>query len=239
MRRMELDVSSDSSDSDSEQELASLRVVEVRVAEDPDFGSVTGGAHNLRSSTSRSREAGKDAATAASAAVQSLVQQMEASDAEVLQLEQQNAELGCQNATLKLALAAEKKKVEAMKREKQDCVVQCEAKLEAMVATLARDKARADAMIIDYRARIVTLEAELDRSTGSLADRTVELHTVRREMEDARLCTICFELPRNAILLPCSHGHYCQRCAIQVFNDKKPCPTCRVKLTGFTQYFAS
>lgn len=117
---------------------------------------------------------------------------------------------------LEVALAAEKDKAEATKQE-------YEAKLDAVVVT---ENAKAE------------LRTELTASTAKLALLCTELQVLREEMERLRLCAICHEQPRNAILMPCCHGQYCQRCATKVFMENGPCPSCRVKLTGFTQYFA-
>lgn len=144
-------------------------------------------------------------------AMQSLVELTEARQAELLKLENHNVELDQQNTTLKLALAAEKDKVEATKQE-------YEAKLEVL---LAAEKAKAEAMRTEHQSLLLKFEAELSASTA-------ELQVLEREVESVRLCTICFEQPRNAILLPCSHGQFCHGCAIKVFTKNKQDPNLEV-----------
>lgn len=42
------------------------------------------------------------------------------------------------------------------------------------------------------------------------------------------LCLICFEGPRDAVLLECGHGGICYSCAWKCFKKKKrECPMCR------------
>tara|TARA_B110001452_G_scaffold36138_1_gene27718 strand:+ start:266 stop:523 length:258 start_codon:yes stop_codon:yes gene_type:complete len=46
------------------------------------------------------------------------------------------------------------------------------------------------------------------------------------------LCWICFEGPRDAVLLECGHGGICHSCAQRVFRKKnRLCPMCRQPVT--------
>lgn len=157
--------------------------VNVSVAQNP----------RLQSRTDREFEAAiradEEIAAAAIAAFQSMVKRMAAGQAEVPELKNHNFELDQHNAALKLALAAEKDKAGAKKEEYA-------TKLEAI---LAAEKAKAEAMRTEHQSQIVEFEAELAASTAKLADRVSELQALKQEMDFARLCTICFEEPRNTI----------------------------------------
>ena len=53
------------------------------------------------------------------------------------------------------------------------------------------------------------------------------------EMDDPKLCKICFIDPRNCVLFPCKHAQYCSSCCAKVST----CPTCRRPITDRVNIF--
>jgi hypothetical protein len=45
-------------------------------------------------------------------------------------------------------------------------------------------------------------------------------------------CIICFTNKRTHIIKECNHFLLCQSCAIQIFNNDKKCPLCRMDMTN-------
>jgi len=51
-------------------------------------------------------------------------------------------------------------------------------------------------------------------------------------VDDAHLCQICLELPRNVQNLPCGHLCCCRACAETLIQRRAGCPLCREPMTG-------
>jgi len=56
-------------------------------------------------------------------------------------------------------------------------------------------------------------------------------------MKSEKLCQVCFQNQKNAILLPCSHLLICDECALKIYKKRKQadkkCPFCRQCITSF------
>ena len=50
--------------------------------------------------------------------------------------------------------------------------------------------------------------------------------------KDEKTCLICFERPPNSAFMPCGHGCVCDKCAVEIFDEKGVCPMCRVVLAA-------
>ena len=65
------------------------------------------------------------------------------------------------------------------------------------------------------------------------AERIRELEKELEESMGAQLCQICFERPRDCIIMPCTHLLYCRTCVTQHKNKgDSRCPTCRGPISG-------
>ena len=53
--------------------------------------------------------------------------------------------------------------------------------------------------------------------------------------DDAQLCQICLELPRNVQNVPCGHLCCCRACGETLIARKAGCPLCRVPITGLRE----
>ncbi|KAE8714391.1 RING/U-box superfamily protein isoform 3 [Hibiscus syriacus] len=68
---------------------------------------------------------------------------------------------------------------------------------------------------------IALLEEDNDDGTGSSRNSSVDLN-------DAKLCIICYDDERNCFFIPCGHSATCFECAKRVMEeDNKMCPICR------------
>jgi hypothetical protein len=45
-------------------------------------------------------------------------------------------------------------------------------------------------------------------------------------------CSVCLDVPRNTIILPCKHLCVCAQCANKLFNSTKKCPVCRAPISN-------
>ncbi len=70
--------------------------------------------------------------------------------------------------------------------------------------------------------------AELRRTA---ADAEAALARARRDDDDARLCAVCLDAPKDAALVPCGH-RTCRGCAKALRRRKLPCPSCRQPIEG-------
>jgi len=71
-------------------------------------------------------------------------------------------------------------------------------------------------------------EAELKN-----AERIRELEKELEQSLNAQLCQICFERPRDCIIMPCTHLLYCRTCVTEhKRKGDSRCPTCRGPISG-------
>lgn len=55
--------------------------------------------------------------------------------------------------------------------------------------------------------------------------------------EDQKLCIVCFERPKEALITPCNHIALCMQDANYMKNHKNPCPVCRGAIQGVIRVF--
>ena len=64
-------------------------------------------------------------------------------------------------------------------------------------------------------------------------ERIRELEKDLEQSREAQLCQICFERPRDCIIMPCTHLLYCRTCVTEhKKNGGSRCPTCRGPISG-------
>lgn len=74
---------------------------------------------------------------------------------------------------------------------------------------------------------------DAEESKLKSAERIRELENELEHSFGAQLCQICFEHPRDCIIMPCTHLLYCRTCVTE--HKKKGdgrCPTCRGPISG-------
>jgi len=86
----------------------------------------------------------------------------------------------------------------------------------------------------DELRRLRASEAALQAQAGELTHRCSDLQLRVNDLEEARLCTICLEHPRDTVVLPCMHAHFCGRClrGAGLAAAATTCPTCRGVISG-------
>ena len=87
-------------------------------------------------------------------------------------------------------------------------------------------------------ARADRLERELEEArrqaeqhARQAARAEAALARARRDDDDARLCAVCLDAPKDAALVPCGH-RTCRSCAKAPRRRKLPCPSCRQPIDG-------
>ena len=43
-------------------------------------------------------------------------------------------------------------------------------------------------------------------------------------------CLVCYDSPRNAVIMPCGHGGVCYQCAVQMWKSSGMCHLCRITI---------
>jgi hypothetical protein len=77
-------------------------------------------------------------------------------------------------------------------------------------------------------------DAALQAQVGELTHRCSDLLLRVKDLEEARLCTICLDNPRDTVVLPCMHAHFCGGClrGAGLSAPATTCPTCRGVISG-------
>lgn len=79
-------------------------------------------------------------------------------------------------------------------------------------------------------------EAQHHQLQQQFSDSLQHVRAVEERMEQAVLCQICFERPRDTVLMPCMHFLYCQSCMHQSSSScsgaGQRCPVCRAAVSG-------
>lgn len=56
----------------------------------------------------------------------------------------------------------------------------------------------------------------------------LELQREKERLEEENMCAVCFENPKDAVLVPCGHNTCCFKCASEISMQRvKRCPVCR------------
>ena len=86
----------------------------------------------------------------------------------------------------------------------------------------------------DELRRLRASDAALQAQVGELTHRCSDLQLRVKDLEEARLCTICLENPRDTVVLPCMHAHFCGGClrGAGLAAPATTCPTCRGVISG-------
>ena len=82
--------------------------------------------------------------------------------------------------------------------------------------------------------RLRASELALQARTSELTNLCSDLQLRVNDFEEARLCTICLEHPRDTVVLPCMHAHFCGGClrGAGLAPAATSCPTCRGFIAG-------
>lgn len=74
-----------------------------------------------------------------------------------------------------------------------------------------------------------TIDAEEEAGAKAAAAAAEEGQHGGGGVEDG-CCVVCYEAPRDAVLLTCGHGSTCLGCAVDVYRASGECPLCRARI---------
>jgi hypothetical protein len=60
-----------------------------------------------------------------------------------------------------------------------------------------------------------------------LKEEIKQLKEKNEENEDMNMCKICLYKPKDSIIVPCGHFHFCMSCVEALRSDDRVCPYCR------------
>eukprot|EP00164_Ancoracysta_twista_P006248 GFYU01008674.1.p1 GENE.GFYU01008674.1~~GFYU01008674.1.p1 ORF type:complete len:326 (-),score=78.31 GFYU01008674.1:189-1166(-) len=93
---------------------------------------------------------------------------------------------------------------------------------------LARQK---DASAREMREMYAVFKDQLNSTEdGPYKTRVKELEQNLKDTQSNYVCRICYDKPRNAVVLPCLHFLYCRDCIYRHEHATKTCPTCQVEI---------
>ena len=75
--------------------------------------------------------------------------------------------------------------------------------------------------------------AIVSREREALATRVHQLEAELQSQQEGTLCTLCRQVPRNCVALPCLHFTSCDGCFKKHCSSALSCPTCQGRVTGF------
>ena len=64
--------------------------------------------------------------------------------------------------------------------------------------------------------------------------------TLQAAADEENMCVVCFDAPKDHIIVPCGHQCVCASCAEQLTNTRTPtCPVCRGPIRETMKVFCS
>ncbi|CAM6097248.1 unnamed protein product [Calypogeia fissa] len=134
-----------------------------------------------------------------------------------------------QDRKLESAIHAEKAEYEVIAAAERQKLCDEISKLERKTQTMESERDRLKKDFVGLRDRtkeVQRLQVDKDIAQASVAALAEELANEKEKS----CCQICFNNPRDAIVLPCMHFLYCNEC-LQAHQKRNPeCPTCRGKI---------
>ena len=159
-------------------------------------------------------------------------------------IEKEAAEKLSQTSSLRSQLLKLREQVSELKEERRSLLEllntqktdQAEAKREIMSSLAKLKENFTTQRKKDYQQQRDEYEQKLKKATESeskSAERIRELEKLLEESSNAQLCQICFEHPRDCIIMPCTHLLYCRACVAEhKRSGANRCPTCRGPISG-------
>jgi hypothetical protein len=94
-------------------------------------------------------------------------------------------------------------------------------------------------------------EEEIAALTSRMQSDALRLHEMRARVgssavpaahqdTEETMCVVCFDAPKDHLIVPCGHQCVCARCAEQLTNTRTPtCPVCREPIQQTVKVFCS
>jgi len=98
-------------------------------------------------------------------------------------------------------------------------------------------KAESDKLAMEV-AVLEQLRRDRDRQLDAVIDNEDPIVVPVKEVVGQAGCCICLDGPRDTVLIPCGHKHFCYSCIEMYCKDPvKTCPICKVKITTYAKVF--
>ena len=161
--------------------------------------------------------------TALVAEAKGLIEQARAEQAERARAAAEEAEAA---AAVKAAAAAERARVAV-------------EEAAAAVKAAAEAAAAAERLRLEEQAAALTLRMQSDALQLQQVHAQMGSSVVPPDAEET-MCVVCFDAPKDHIIVPCGHQCVCARCAEQLTKTRTPmCPVCRGPIRETMKVFCS
>lgn len=108
------------------------------------------------------------------------------------------------------------------------------AKTRAIIKQKTRRLRQEKQRIQESEEALKAMKAQMDAWGREQVARTSEI--TAEAQQNLLTCRICYDRPRNVVVLPCSHAQYCAVCIAKVLCTSRKCPTCREMITRFIHF---
>ncbi|MCO5610941.1 hypothetical protein L7F22_065187 [Adiantum nelumboides] len=96
-------------------------------------------------------------------------------------------------------------------------------------------------ILYGHRGHVQQLEKALKKARHENNRLTGEVESLKDSgCGELIVCQICYDKPRNVVIVPCLHGHFCADCLEEHRKRHKnaKCPTCRSVISSMFSYIA-
>ena len=114
-----------------------------------------------------------------------------------------------------------------------------EAAAAAAVKATAEAAAAVERLRLEEQAAAITLRMQSDAQQLQQVHAQMGSSVVPPDAEET-MCVVCFDAPKDHIIVPCGHQCVCARCAEQLTKTRTPmCPVCRGPIRETMKVFCS
>ena len=114
-----------------------------------------------------------------------------------------------------------------------------EAAAAAAVKATAEAAAAVERLRLEEQAAAITLRMQSDAQQLQQVHAQMGSSVVPPDAEET-MCVVCFDAPKDHIIVPCGHQCVCARCAEQLTKTRTPmCPVCRGPIQQTMKVFCS
>jgi hypothetical protein len=144
------------------------------------------------------------------------------------------AKHGDRSEPLAALVAEAREMLEQAKTEQAERAMAAAEEAEAKAAAKAAVKAVAEAERLRLEERAAALTLQLEQVQAQLGSSVVP------PTAEETLCVVCFDAPKDHLVLPCKHLCVCASCAEQLTKTRTPtCPVCRGPIRETMKVFCS
>jgi len=111
-----------------------------------------------------------------------------------------------------------------------------QVQIEKLTSKVNTKQERHESELEKTEKKIIKLTKQLKQKTEEAESLNIRLESTQRKLEEEHnksSCIICYERPRNTVLLPCMHFLFCIECT-QALKESR-CPNCRCTIHGKLQ----